>query len=555
MWAPTVDGVELTMPPQQALALGPPYVNTGVNFLLGSNRDEGSTFVLAQHGFGDDVSFGNTSGLPGFPPDAPGPYNKPYSFLKTTLNETEFDIWAQNLWGNHSAAMVKMLYPPTNNTPDRHPDPALTQTTPTAMRSLGLGAAPSDPTMAECNVSNSAEMFVFDANFGIKASGSEIKSEYTPGEKVGPKCFTLETLHNKAGVVYAAVFLDCKPGSPNSQRWIFRALNASSVRRLASHASKSMPELAAGELVGQLVPAEEGFLCLLFENRTVVSKGKKHHTEKLRLAPAVGKVVNCTPIATHDYSNVWRFTPRTQHTNNAHPTPALPTSAPQSTTGSLKALVYSQKRDGSTESGACLSAQPPPLIPHSTWWWAASRATGDFILTCPTRRAARLLTNQTRAVGRAVGRAVDRYSDYSPRASNQTAPEVFMYYFNHTPMYSANQKQTALYGAFHGSEVPFVWGSLFELGGTGEQALSESMVNYWTNFAWSGNPNYRTDEQGQRAFVQPLEWPVYAAATDGNILLDVTVGGHKTQAMDHLKTKICDFWDTVNVNASQSNGI
>ena len=41
------------------------------------------------------------------------------------------------------------------------------------------------------------------------------------------------------------------------------------------------------------------------------------------------------------------------------------------------------------------------------------------------------------------------------------------------------------------SEVPFVWHDGETLLGEGELALSTSIVNYWTNFAATGNPNTR----------------------------------------------------------------
>ena len=43
-------------------------------------------------------------------------------------------------------------------------------------------------------------------------------------------------------------------------------------------------------------------------------------------------------------------------------------------------------------------------------------------------------------------------------------------------------------GAFHGAEVPFVFGDTFELSG-GEVDLSEAMSQLWTNHASSGDPN------------------------------------------------------------------
>jgi para-nitrobenzyl esterase len=85
----------------------------------------------------------------------------------------------------------------------------------------------------------------------------------------------------------------------------------------------------------------------------------------------------------------------------------------------------------------------------------------DVMFTCPTR-------SQTRAL---AGHAVHTYR----------------YLFRKvTPL----GRLTRL-GAFHGSELPFVFGNLTEASGTdaAERTLSNTMIQYWTHFAASGNPN------------------------------------------------------------------
>ena len=74
-----------------------------------------------------------------------------------------------------------------------------------------------------------------------------------------------------------------------------------------------------------------------------------------------------------------------------------------------------------------------PIGTYNTWWWAATRATGDFMMTCTARRAAR------------------QWASFGHDAYN--------FYFSHTPVFSVNTYPTAPWGAFHGSEVPFVWGA------------------------------------------------------------------------------------------------
>lgn len=45
------------------------------------------------------------------------------------------------------------------------------------------------------------------------------------------------------------------------------------------------------------------------------------------------------------------------------------------------------------------------------------------------------------------------------------------------------------YGAFHGAEIPFVFGYPAELGTEAEVKLSKTMGCYWSNFAHTGDPN------------------------------------------------------------------
>ena len=66
----------------------------------------------------------------------------------------------------------------------------------------------------------------------------------------------------------------------------------------------------------------------------------------------------------------------------------------------------------------------------------------------------------------------------------------------------------AAQGAFHGSEVPFVFGDLFELSSSGERAASAAMGCWWRNFAASADPN---NGACVRALSLPRWSPVTAA--------------------------------------------
>jgi carboxylesterase type B len=107
--------------------------------------------------------------------------------------------------------------------------------------------------------------------------------------------------------------------------------------------------------------------------------------------------------------------------------------------------------------------KPGPSVPTTQQWQAAMRSAGDSAILCRSRE---LLNSAAANKGKA-----------------------FWYYFTATPITSANMEGLQYYGAFHGAEVPFVFGDQFEISSDGERRLSLAMGCFWTNFAISGDPN------------------------------------------------------------------
>lgn len=124
-------------------------------------------------------------------------------------------------------------------------------------------------------------------------------------------------------------------------------------------------------------------------------------------------------------------------------------------------------------------------VPIQDWWWSVSAVVGDFVLTCPARRTVRTLEK--------LGR-------------NESA---YVFLFDHTPKLSVNQAATDLWGAFHGSEVPFVWYDLFELATEEERQLSAAMVQVACQPPFSGRfrtPCHRPVRLALPGFAFPLDW-------------------------------------------------
>lgn len=68
--------------------------------------------------------------------------------------------------------------------------------------------------------------------------------------------------------------------------------------------------------------------------------------------------------------------------------------------------------------------------------------------------------------------------------------KVYVYYFSHRPPYP-NTPQFKDWGAAHGSEISFVFGNFTAAmpASAADQAVSEELSSYWTNFAKTGDPN------------------------------------------------------------------
>jgi para-nitrobenzyl esterase len=104
---------------------------------------------------------------------------------------------------------------------------------------------------------------------------------------------------------------------------------------------------------------------------------------------------------------------------------------------------------------------------------------------------------------------------------------VYMYYFSRRPP----GPQSARLGAFHASEIAYVFGTFvwpFPWDDT-DKKLSDAMTSYWTIFAASGNPNGGT----------LADWPLYDAKDD-----QVLEFGDKIAVKSKVNKAGLDFFDT-----------
>jgi carboxylesterase type B len=95
------------------------------------------------------------------------------------------------------------------------------------------------------------------------------------------------------------------------------------------------------------------------------------------------------------------------------------------------------------------------------------------------------------AMRKAAGRDRARVTmDGWATTQREVSPRVYTYYFDRVLPWPAHPE----FGAFHTSDVPYIFGTLSRLIRPWEpvdRSVSEVMSAYWTNFAKTGDPNGR----------------------------------------------------------------
>eukprot|EP00762_Andalucia_godoyi_P007241 ANDGO_08023.mRNA.1 Para-nitrobenzyl esterase len=138
------------------------------------------------------------------------------------------------------------------------------------------------------------------------------------------------------------------------------------------------------------------------------------------------------------------------------------------------------------------------------------------------------------------------------RSFSRSGAAVFAYSFVHGPRHGALAKYNDT-GAFHGAEIPFVFGNLPSSGhlvtsfDPDEQQLSDRMQRFWLNFAESvGNPNsiVSMDEYADMDSM----WPQYTSVLEEIMILDV---GKKLYGASFaaVYSSRCDLWDVNQIGA------
>ncbi len=108
------------------------------------------------------------------------------------------------------------------------------------------------------------------------------------------------------------------------------------------------------------------------------------------------------------------------------------------------------------------------------------------------------------------------------RAMHKQGTEVWMYHFT-KPVWG-------WMGAAHAAEIGFVFGNLEEPK-PNDTALSRAFMDYWVQFARSGNPNNANQ-------ASTPDWPAFESESDQHLVMDKTI-----EVASGLRKEACDLMD------------
>lgn len=143
----------------------------------------------------------------------------------------------------------------------------------------------------------------------------------------------------------------------------------------------------------------------------------------------------------------------------------------------------------------------------TTYWWAAERAYGDNMMSCPSEYAAQEL---------------GAYLAQGTRRSS-----VYFYHFEHLPRVKDVLTR-------HVCEIPYVFHQKELLGHEDDMRMADVLSSWWANFFATGNPN-----NGAIGLNKVPYWKDYVVASD-NVLVIETASAISTTL--HLKQEKCAFF-------------
>jgi carboxylesterase type B len=170
-----------------------------------------------------------------------------------------------------------------------------------------------------------------------------------------------------------------------------------------------------------------------------------------------------------------------------------------------------------------------------TPWEIATLIYTDSQYLCPTARSARWL----RKSGSVANDNVFVYRlDYESSTSRKESE--FYYWLHWCQYWKLKECRNATMvdpGVGHGSDVGLVW--MFPRLNTTDFGLAKTYVDFWQNFAASGNPNGNNGADGVGAFGTTPAWPRYGPGNE-TLVID-----EKSRVQTNAERERCVFWDAL----------
>ena len=131
-------------------------------------------------------------------------------------------------------------------------------------------------------------------------------------------------------------------------------------------------------------------------------------------------------------------------------------------------------------------------------------------------------------------------------AANAGAP-VFIYSFHHAPSFKVwgGPRCNRDGNVCHGAELPFVFHTAEQLGAkftTDEQALSDTVSDYWVSFVKHLDPNADSRHTPNRTV-----WPRFTGQAKNYLVF----GPSKVSVHNDPFREICGFWDEIGYNKTE----
>eukprot|EP00038_Savillea_parva_P025436 m.47670 g.47670 ORF g.47670 m.47670 type:complete len:558 (+) comp6917_c0_seq1:36-1709(+) len=175
-------------------------------------------------------------------------------------------------------------------------------------------------------------------------------------------------------------------------------------------------------------------------------------------------------------------------------------------------VTWSTAQWGAAASSMLLQLFPVPSTEYPSYWKAAQRVVGLYMMTCPNRRFARL------------------------HAATREDNSTYVYFFAELP-----GKMPTRDGVFHGADIRFVFFNVVFLTGWDEKDLGLMMNRFWTDLAATGDPNVRAHELR----VRPV-WPPVMKGSMNVSAIHLEASGVKP--LPDVKHTQCNYFDTLPPN-------